>query len=105
MNHRLACADIARVEAALQLALIDARDLLGERGHARLFVVQPRQAQDAVWDAPVLVTDNALGVGFGFRVGPARFDRLVLIDRLAGAAGAMDEHGAGVEELLDVERL
>ena len=103
VEHRLADERGARIEMALEVALVDARDLLGERRHRRVLVVDAGEAQQHVGDLPVLGADHLLGRRLRFRIGPAGLDRLTLVDALARLAGRVHEHRARIDELLDLE--
>ena len=105
VEHRLPRIGIARIEMAFEIAGVDARDLLRERRHHRCFVVNTRQPQQRIGDGPMMLGNRSLCFGLGFGIGPARLDRLVLVDRFAGLAGRVDQHGTGIDELPDIERL
>ena len=53
----------------------------------------------------MLRTDHHFSSSLRFRISPARIDRLVLVDALAGTARRVYEHSARVDELLDFEVL
>ena len=105
VQHRLTHQRAARVEVALHVALIDARELLGHRRHQRPVVVDTRQAQVDVANSAVLLPHDLFCRSLGLRIRPARVDRLAFVDAFAWSAWRMDQHGAGIDELLDLEGL
>lgn len=105
VQHGLADEHRARVEIALRIALVDARDLVRERRNEVLLVINAGEPQEHIRYVPVLGADHLLGCGLGLGIFPCRCDRLTLVDMLAWPAGSMDQHGARVDELLDLEGL
>ena len=96
-------AEIARVEVGLEVALIDPRDLLGERRHRRAVVVQAGEMEQDIGDRAMLLPDHGLGRRLGFGISPFRRDRGLLVDPFARRARRVHQHGAGVNELADLE--
>ena len=90
---------------ALQVALADAGDLVGERGDDCLVIVEAGEAEDGERDGAVMVPDDLLRRRLGLRVGPFGMEWPVLVDRLARRAGLLDQHRARIDELLDLEPL
>jgi len=52
-----------------------------------------------------MLGNRGFRLGLGFRVCPTRLDRLIFVDRLARFARRVDQHGAGIDELPDLEIL
>src|SRR5680860_1349579 len=93
----------SRVDAAAELALVDPLDLLGQRDRVTAVVIDTRDPQQHGRDVAPPVADHLLRLHLGRRVRPARLDRRVLVDELAGLGGPVHEHRAGEDELLDLE--
>jgi hypothetical protein len=68
-------------------------------------IVQAGEVQQHDRDIAMFPADHLLSRCLRPWIGPFRLDRLALVDPLAGAARAMNEHRARVDELFDVERL
>ena len=105
VDERLPGTRVAGIEVALQVALVDARDLLGERRHRGAVVIEAGEMEQHVGDPAVLLADHRLGRGLGFGIRPFGRDRRLLVDPLAGLAGRVHQHGARVDELADLEVL
>jgi hypothetical protein len=105
VQHALADLGVAGVQPALQVALVDAGDLLGERGHGGAVVVQPGEVQQGDGDPAVFLSDHRLRLGLRSRIGPFRLERLALVDALARPTRTVNQHRAGIDELFDLEVL
>src|SRR5690606_18523232 len=68
-------------------------------------VVHAGETQDGVRDIAMLALHRPLGLELRLRVCPGRCKGRVLPDRHAGFAWTMHQHRAGIEKLLDPERL
>ena len=60
VEHGLANERAAGIEVALEVAFVDARDLLRHRGHRRVLVIDAGQPQDDIGDLPVLRSGSPL---------------------------------------------
>jgi hypothetical protein len=105
VDEGLAGAEIAGIEMALDVALVDPRDLLREGRHGGAVVVQTREVEQDVPDRAMLLPDHRLGRRLGLGIGPFRRDRRLLVDPLAGFARRVHQHRSRVDELADLERL
>ena len=89
-----------------QAVLVDLRYLLREKRRAPVVVVNSCGAEEDDGDVPVALMQQCLGVDLGLRIRPGRTDWRLLADALLRSGGRlMDQHRAGEDELLDLERL
>jgi DNA-binding winged helix-turn-helix (wHTH) protein len=103
VNKRLPPRDVAGKEFARQLALEDALDLVRERDRVAFVVVDAGDAQADGTNVSALSADQRFGRDFRARVVPFRLERRMLVDALPGLRGRVGEHGAGEDELFDLE--
>ena len=61
VEHRLPHCRRARINIALEIAFVDAGDLVGERRHRCLLIVEPGEMEQHVGDASMLFADYLLG--------------------------------------------
>src|SRR3546814_964085 len=90
---------------ALEIALVDASDLVGEGRHRGALVIKASQVQEYDGDVASRFADRVFRRGLGFGIGPAGRDWTILLNAFAGSAGLMDQHRSRIEELLDLEWL
>jgi len=103
MNERLAVRGFARIEVASELPFVDALDLVRQRRRVTEIVVNAGKSQDHGGDVAALRTDEGFSADLRFRIGPGRTDWPVLGQEFARIARPVHEHGAGENELLDLE--
>jgi hypothetical protein len=104
VNEGLSPANVAGIDMAYQLALVDARDLLAEKGRVAQIVVDAGEPSDRDGNVAVLLTDKRLGLDLRQWIWPARVEWRIFADSLARVRGRVHEHRARKNELLDLER-
>src|SRR3546814_17318428 len=90
---------------ALEIALVDASDLVGEGRHRGALVIKASQVQEYDGDVASRFADRVFRRGLGFGIGPAGRDWTILLNAFAGSAGLMDQHRSRIDELPDLEWL
>lgn len=106
MDEGLPGAEHAGIEMRRQSMLVDAGDLFGDEGRARQVVVDAGDAQKHERNVPVTLPQDGLRPHLGLGIGPGGLDRRVLVDQLVVPIGRpVDQHAAGVDELLHLEAL
>ena len=94
MHKGLPVRSAAGIDAARQLPLVDALNLVRERNRVAEIVIHAGDAQQHGGNIAALVADKLLGANFRFRVCPRRLNRPVFVDELSRLSRAMDEHRA-----------
>jgi hypothetical protein len=105
VHERLAMRRIAGKHVALHLPFVNALDLVRQGRHFAIIGIDACNAQHQHRDMAAFRMQDALGIQLRLRVGPGRVQRRVFGDRIAGLGRRMDQHRAGIDELLDLERL
>ncbi len=105
MDEGLARIGIAGMQVALEAAIVDPGDLMRQCRHRRLLVVESGQPQDRHGDGAAMLRDYLFGPRLGSGISPARLDRCLLADPLAGIDGTVDQHRRGIDEAPDIEIL
>src|SRR3546814_6651520 len=88
---------------ALEIALVDASDLVGEGRHRGALVIKASQVQEYDGDVASRFADRVFRRGLGFGIGPAGRDWTILLNAFAGSAGLMDQHRSRIDELRSEE--
>ena len=104
VQHRLSGVQRPGIEVGLRAALVDSSDLVGKRRDGALAVVDAGKAQDGVGHL-CLGADQVLHLLLGPGVFPARIEGGLLVDPFARILRLVHQHGAGVDEPLDLEAL
>src|SRR3546814_9055314 len=90
---------ISGIKMALEIALVDASDLVGEGRHRGALVIKASQVQEYDGDVASRFADRVFRRGLGFGIGPAGRDWTILLNAFAGSAGLMDQHRSRIDEL------
>ncbi len=89
-----------------QPMFVDPRDLLGDERGVTLVVVDAGDPEQHERNVAVKLPQNRLSPDLGLGVGPGGLKGRVLVDQLVVPVGRpVDQHAAGVDELLDLEGL
>jgi hypothetical protein len=105
VHHGLTGGGIAGIQMTLQIAPVDAGDLVRECGYRAVVVVQASQMQQDIGNVAVAASDHFLGGSLGFGIGPLRPQRPRFVDALAGRDRRVHQHRARVDKLSDLEVL
>ncbi len=105
MHEGLAVGRVAGEDMAEPLPLVDALDLVGQRGNFAIVAIDASQAQDDCGNPPALAAHHLFRRHLGLRIRPFRRQFGRFVERHAGPGRGVDQHGAGVDELLDFETL
>ena len=102
MQHRLSGIQGAGIEVRLNIALVYAGYLMRQRGNRAFAVVDTGQTQDRIGHLR-FGADQILDLLLRLGVFPLRIERCFLADPFARILRLVHQHGAGIDEPLDVE--
>jgi hypothetical protein len=106
VDKGLAGTQHAGVKMRCQPMLINPSDLFRNEWGMALIVIHAGDTQHHQRDGAMALVQQRFGADLRFRIGPTGSNRRVLIDFLVWTVRrAMNEHGAGENELLDLEAL
>ena len=105
VQERLPACEVPRVDLSAHPFLVDARDLLSEKGGMALIVVNPGRSQENEFLVSLLLMQHRFCADFRGAVGKFGIERRVFVYRVSGGGRGMGQHGGGENELFQLKVL